>query len=138
MMNETLGNVHFALTFVFVNVVFLPQFVLGFMGHQRRIANPDFFSALQTPEAQQLQLISTVGAVLLLLSQTTFLVNFATSLFRGKAAGRNPWRANTLEWMADSPPPHGNWPQPPTVYRGPYEYSAPGCDEDFQPQGAAS
>jgi cytochrome c oxidase subunit 1 len=137
MMNETLGKVHFALTFLFVNAVFLPQFVLGFMGHQRRIANPDFFSALQTPEAQQLQLISTVGVVLLLLAQIPFLVNFSMSLIRGTVAERNPWRANTLEWMADSPPPHGNWPEPPTVYRGPYEYSAPGSDEDFLPQGAA-
>ena len=137
MMNETLGNVHFALTFISVNVVFLPQFVLGFMGHQRRIANPDLFAALQTPQAQLMEFVSTVGVVLLLLSQIPFLVNFALSLIRGQAAEKNPWRANTLEWMADSPPPHGNWHEPPTVYRGPYEYSAPGRDEDFQPQGVA-
>ena len=24
---------------------------------------------------------------------------------RGKVAGPNPWRANTLEWVAPSPPP---------------------------------
>ena len=74
---------------------------------------------------------------MLLLSQIPFLVNFAMSLIRGPVAEKNPWRANTLEWMADSPPPHGNWHEPPTVYRGPYEYSAPGRDEDFQPQGVA-
>ena len=41
----------------------------------------------------------------------------------------NPWNANTLEWAAASPPPHGNWgPTLPTVYRGPYEYSVARAD----------
>ena len=57
------------------------------------------------------------------------------SMFRGPKAGKNPWQANTLEWTADSPPPHGNWPKElPTVYRGPYEYSVPDRDEDYWPQ----
>ena len=49
-------------------------------------------------------------------------------------AAKNPWNANTLEWSADSPPPHGNFPVMPTVYRGPYEYAVPGRDSDFWPQ----
>jgi cytochrome c oxidase subunit 1 len=47
----------------------------------------------------------------------------------------NPWNATTLEWGAPSPPPHLNWgPTLPTVYRGPYEYSAPESSTDFLPQ----
>ena len=46
----------------------------------------------------------------------------------------NPWRATTLEWTIPSPPPHGNFAEMPTVYRGPYEYSVPGHDEDYWPQ----
>ena len=46
----------------------------------------------------------------------------------------NPWRATTLEWTVPSPPPHGNFAELPTVYRGPYEYSVPGHEEDFWPQ----
>ena len=53
------------------------------------------------------------------------------SLKSGEKAGNNPWNATTVEWSAPSPPPHGNFTTTPVVYRGPYEYSAPGADEDF-------
>ena len=53
----------------------------------------------------------------------------------GKKAEKNPWKANSLEWTADSPPPHGNWPEGlPNCYRGPYEYSHPDREEDYWPQ----
>ena len=76
----------------------------------------------------------TGNIVVMLLFQLVFLYNFIVSLFRGQKAGNNPWRANTLEWTTSSPPPHGNWAEMPTVYRGPYEYSVPGRAEDFWPQ----
>ncbi|MFW9769857.1 MAG: cbb3-type cytochrome c oxidase subunit I [Candidatus Thorarchaeota archaeon] len=136
MLNETLGKIHFGLTFLFVNVTFLPLFPLGFMGHQRRIANPQFFDNLRNAEVQQLHWVATVGAIGLLLSQIPFLFNFAWSLLRGARAGRNPWRANTLEWAAPSPPGHGNFERRPLVSRGPYEYSPPGGSDDFLPQNA--
>ena len=43
-------------------------------------------------------------------------------------------RATTLEWATPTPPPHGNFPEPPVVYCGPYEYSVPGTPRDFSPQ----
>ena len=48
----------------------------------------------------------------------------------------NPWKATTLEWVACPSPPlgHGNFPEIPKVYRGPYEYSVPGEKDDFTPQ----
>ena len=52
----------------------------------------------------------------------------------GETASRNPWQANTLEWIAASPPPHGNFEVQPVVYRGPYEYSSPEVKEDWLPQ----
>ena len=67
-------------------------------------------------------------------SQIFFLFNFFWSLFAGKKADRNPWQANTLEWTAPSPPPHGNFDVTPTVYRGAYEYSSPEVKEDWLPQ----
>jgi cytochrome c oxidase subunit 1 len=77
----------------------------------------------------------TQGALLLGAAQLVLIVNFFWSLFAGKVAGKNPWHANTLEWEAPSPPPHGNFPGPvPTVYRGPYEYSSPLVAEDYLPQ----
>ena len=66
--------------------------------------------------------------------QFVFIWNFIYSLFRGPVAEDNPWKANTLEWLAPSPPPHGNFAEFPTVYRGPYEYNVPGRATDFWPQ----
>lgn len=64
-----------------------------------------------------------------------FIANFFWSLLRGPRAGRNPWEANTLEWTAPSPPPHGNWgPTLPVVYRWPYDYAVPGAPDDYVPQ----
>ena len=55
--------------------------------------------------------------------------NFIYSMFFGRKAGRNPWHANSLEWMAPSPPGHGNFDFQPIVYRGPYEYGSPEVDD---------
>jgi cytochrome c oxidase subunit 1 len=137
MMNELLGRIHFVLTFVFVNLTFLPMFPLGLMGHQRRIATPNFFEFLRDPDVQRMQWLATVGAIGLLLSQIPFIVNVVWSMVRGPKAEANPWRANTLEWVPPSPPPHGNWGgSPPEVHRGPYEYSLPDQEEDWLPQNA--
>jgi cytochrome c oxidase subunit I len=132
MMNETLGKIHFWLTFFAFNLVFLPMFRLGIGGHMRRIYNPLQYEFLR-PLAPVNQFI-TVAAIVLLLSQLPFIANFVTSMWLGKQAEANPWRANTLEWAAPSPPPHGNFETIPTVYRGPYEYSRPGAETDWLPQ----
>jgi len=72
------------------------------------------------------------SAWLLGLVQIFFIVNFIMSIKGGKRVeSDNPWDATTLEWATPTPPPHGNFPETPTVYRGPYEYSVPGSDEDF-------
>jgi cytochrome c oxidase subunit 1 len=76
----------------------------------------------------------TVCAFLLVVGQIPFVVNFFWCLFAGKKAENNPWEANTLEWSAPSPPPHGNFGAIPEVYRGPYEYSSPEVREDYLPQ----
>jgi cytochrome c oxidase subunit 1 len=72
--------------------------------------------------------------VVMLIFQFIFLYNYISSAFRGPKAEKNPWKANTLEWHAASPPPHGNFPVMPTVYRGPYEYSHPDRKQDYWPQ----
>ncbi len=132
LMNEPWGKVHFALTFVFANCTFFPMHILGMGLHMRRIFDPTLYEWLRP--MQPLNQFMTISALCLGLAQVIFLVNFAVSLFRGPVAGRNPWKSNTLEWTAPSPPPHGNFETPPVVYRGPYEYSAPETDEDYLPQ----
>ena len=68
-------------------------------------------------------------------AQLIVFYNVIMSWRSGEKAPKNPWKANTLEWTADSPPPHGNWPEGlPNCYRGPYEYSHPDREEDYWPQ----
>jgi len=132
MMNETWGKVHFALTYIFFNLTFFPMHFLGVGGHMRRIYNPTQYEFLQP--LQDWNVFITTAALILGASQIPFLVNFVWSLFAGKKAERNPWQANTLEWVPPSPPPHGNFDVQPIVYRGPYEYSSPEVKEDWLPQ----
>jgi cytochrome c oxidase subunit 1 len=69
------------------------------------------------------------------LAQLPFIFNFFWSIKHGKEThSDNPWGATTLEWQTPTPPPHGNFPKPVVVYRGPYEYSVPGRPTDFTPQ----
>jgi cytochrome c oxidase subunit 1 len=135
MLNETLGKIHFWGTIIPYNLIFIPLFVLGAAGDHRRIYSYELFPDLASPALQNLRVFATVATVVMLAFQSVFLVNFVWSLWRGKRAERNPWKSNTLEWTADSPPPHGNWPgEMPRVYRGPYEYSHPDRKEDYWPQ----
>jgi cytochrome c oxidase subunit 1 len=135
-LNETLGKIHFWGTIVGFNCAFIPLFITGLAGDHRRIYSYEGFAQLATPGLQELRIIATMGAITMLLFQLPFLVNFFVSLRTGEKAEANPWKANTLEWTVPSPPPHGNFAEFPTVYRGPYEYGAPEREEDYWPQNA--
>jgi cytochrome c oxidase subunit 1 len=134
MMNDTLGKIHFWGTVIPFNLIFIPLFIVGVAGQHRRIYDYSYFPDLATPELQMLRVIATIAMVVMLGFQVIFLYNYFFSMFRGRKAEKNPWKSNTLEWTAESPPPHGNWPELPTVYRGPYEYSVPGREKDYWPQ----
>ena len=131
-MNETLGKIHFWGTSIAFNCIFIPLFVLGAAGEHRRIFDYSTFPELA--HWQPWRQFATVSLVLMLLFQIPFLFNFIYSMFKGKKADANPWKANTLEWVAPSPPPHGNFAVMPEVFRGPYEYSVPGREKDYWPQ----
>src|SRR3546814_9639420 len=83
-----------------------------------------------------LNVFITVTALVVGVVQVLFLFNLVWSLFKGREASGNPWRATTLEWQTpETPPPHGNWGKDlPVVYRWAYDYSVPGAAEDFIPQ----
>jgi cytochrome c oxidase subunit 1 len=131
-MNETTNKIHAALTFVTLQAVFFPMHLLGVGGMMRRIYNPLQYDFLQ--HLQPINVLVTWSAILLGFAQILFVANFVWSLFAGKESGRNPWNANTLEWTALSPPPHGNFEAIPVVCRGPYEYSSPTMTQDYLPQ----
>ncbi|MGH2404075.1 MAG: cytochrome c oxidase subunit I [bacterium] len=133
MMNERLGRIHFWVTFVGIYATFFPMHFVGIAGMMRRIYSTAIYAHLK--DVGPLNSFISIAAVGLGVAQLIFAYNFLHSLFRGPKAERNPWRATTLEWQADSPPPHGNWGSHlPEVHRWPYDYSVPGAEEDYIPQ----
>ena len=134
MLSDTLGKVHFWGTVLPFNAIFIPLFILGSRGDHRRIFSYEGFPDLNNAPMQNMRIFATMALVTMLLFQFVFIFNIIKSLIAGKAAGKNPWQANTLEWVAESPPPHGNFKVYPEVYRPPYEYSVPGRASDFWPQ----
>jgi cytochrome c oxidase subunit 1 len=105
-LHEGWGYVQFVLMFTGFHMTFLVQHVLGTEGMPRRVAT---YTAADGPLWANLNLISTIGAMILAVSTLPFLWNVYRSLRKGEPAGDNPWDAGTLEWWAPSPPPHGNF-----------------------------
>ncbi|MEM7456625.1 MAG: cbb3-type cytochrome c oxidase subunit I [Planctomycetota bacterium] len=141
MMSEKLGKLHFLLTFIFLNGTFYPMHLLGARGFPRRYADPYEMEGMA--ELMPMNEFMTWCAFAMGATQLIFVLNFFGSMLFGRRAGRNPWKANTLEWTAPSPPPHGNFDFQPVVYRGAYEYSHPEVvelegDVDYFPQTAGS
>jgi len=132
MFNNTLGWIHFWMTFVFFNLTFFPMHNLGLGGMMRRIADPTVYDCLK--QLQPLNVVCTIGAMGLGLATIPFVVNIVWSMLNGPKAPANPWNSTTLEWTVSHPIPHGNFAVTPTVYHGPYEYSVPGLARDFLPQ----
>jgi cytochrome c oxidase subunit I len=147
-LNETLGKLHFWLTFAGVYCVFMPMHWLGLMAHARvpgsevaantALGTPSLASLGSSPGAS-LRTFVTVATILTVAAQILFVLNLVWSLWRGeKTEDRNPWRATTLEWSVPSPPPIDNFgASEPMVYRGAYEFSASGARTDFAPQNVA-
>ncbi len=120
MYDETLGKLHFWLTFIFFNLTFMPMHWLGLEGMPRRVYD-------YAPRFADLNFFISVCAFALGASTLVFLYNIVHSWKYGEIAPANPWRALTLEWQVSSPPPIFNFDEPPQVVGGPYEYGTPGA-----------
>jgi cytochrome c oxidase subunit 1 len=100
MYNEKLGNLHFWLLFIGVNLVFFPQHFLGLAGMPRRY--------IDYPDAYALwNFWSSIGAYIAGLGTLVFLYTVYEAFSKKRVAGDNPWGvgATTLEWTLPSPPP---------------------------------
>src|SRR6188768_690114 len=98
--NELLGQLHFWVFFVGVNVMFFPQHFLGLQGMPRRYPDyPDAFAKWNG--------IASHGYEIMAAGMVIFFVNIIWSMISGKKAEGNPWGegATTLEWTLSSPPP---------------------------------
>jgi cytochrome c oxidase subunit I len=130
MMNETLGKIHFYLTFIGVYTIFTPMHFLGIAGTPRRY--PDFKELEFMGRLMPVQQFITYAAFFTVTVQFIFIINLFWSLKKGAKAPMNPWEATTLEWTIPSPPPFDNFAGVhPVVNHGPYEYSVPGAPKDF-------
>jgi cytochrome c oxidase subunit 1 len=134
-MSESLGKLHFWPSFVFMNLIFMPMFFAGMAGLSRRLADggASYRVLARGAALQQAVVLRRVGTRPR--RRSPFIINFFWSRKHGKPTEANAWHATTLEWSAaPSPPPHGNFAEPPVVHRGPYEYSVPGASRDYTPQ----
>ncbi len=132
-MSECLGKIHFWGSLIAVNGIFMPMFIQGLAGVNRRLHTPNIYA--HSEAVQSTNVFMSYSAWILGVVQLIFIFNFFWSIKKGKKVeSDNPWGATTLEWATPTPPPHGNFPQPPVVYRGPYEYASPETSEDYLPQ----
>ena len=132
-MSDTLGRLHFFPSIIAINGIFFPMFIQGMAGVHRRWYDGGASYDIAKPVLHW-NVFMSWSAWILGAAQIFFVINLFWSIWRGRRAERNAWDATTLEWSASSPPPHDNFDEPVTVYRGPYEYSVPGAAKDFSPQ----
>jgi cytochrome c oxidase subunit 1 len=110
MYSESIGKLHFWLTFIGVNIVFFPQHFLGLAGMPRRIPDyPDAFA--------DWNFISSIGAYISGFGTLVFFFGVAQAFMRRQHAAANPWGAGatTLEWTLPSPPPFHQYNELPLV-----------------------
>ena len=130
MMNETLGKLHFWLTFIGAYAIFMPMHYYGMAAGLRRYSQSTEVAYIL--KLLPLQKFISYAAFITIASQFIFLFNLFWSMAKGKKATDNPWEATTLEWTTATPPPHDNFGgQTPVVHNGPYEYSVPGAPKDY-------
>jgi len=111
LLNEGLGKVHFWSTLIAMNLTFFPMHFVGLLGMPRRV-----YTYAPGMGFDTMNMMSTVGALLLALSVLVFVINFLASIRGGKVAGNDPWGGASLEWAIPSPPPAYNFASLPEVH----------------------
>jgi cytochrome c oxidase subunit 1 len=134
MMDETLGRLHFWLSFVGAYCIFMPFHYLGMAGNIRRYSSfPDDFLQPLIPVHKWI----TIAALMTGAAQLIFVYNLIHSRFWGKPAPDNPWEATSLEWSTATPPPWDNFGgKHPVVYHDPYQYGVQSSVGDYVMQAS--
>ncbi len=109
-LNEKLGNWHFWISLIGMNLTFFPMHFSGLLGMPRRYYQYDAGQGLEL-----FNMISSVGTAILMLGTLFGLINVIKSWKGGEPASSNPWGAPTLEWTIPSPPPDYNFAELPQV-----------------------
>src|SRR5437588_10778650 len=134
MMNESLGKLHFWLTFIGTYCIFMPFHYLGLAGNVRRYSA--FVDDFLVPLIPVHRFI-TIAALCTGAAQLIFLYNLIHSRFRGAPAPDNPWECTSLEWIMPSPPPFDNFGgKHVVVYHDPYQYGVKSSTGDYLMQNS--
>jgi cytochrome c oxidase subunit 1 len=110
MLDERLGQAHFWLQMVAMNLAFFPMHFVGLLGMPRRV-----YTYAPNMGFDTMNMMSTVGALMILPAILIFCWNLWKSARDGKPAGNDPWGGATLEWAIPSPPPVYNFGSLPEV-----------------------
>jgi cytochrome c oxidase subunit 1 len=113
MYNIKLANIAWGFLFTGFNVLYFPLFIIGIQGMPRR-----YFDYL--PQFQTGHVISTIGAIILVIGIILMLYNLIYYRHRGAVAPSNPWKGVTLEWQIESPPTIENFDEIPEINSPPY------------------
>jgi cytochrome c oxidase subunit 1 len=111
LLSERLGQWHFWLTMLAMNVTFFPMHFVGLLGMPRRV-----YTYAEHMGFDTMNLVSTIGAFAIAVSVLIFMWNFLVSLRSGQVAGNDPWGGSSLEWAIPSPPPPYNFGSVPVVH----------------------
>jgi cytochrome o ubiquinol oxidase subunit 1 len=107
------GKVSFGLWLVGFYTVFMPLYILGLMGVQRRWNHHD------DPSMQIYFIVAAFGAVLILCGIAAFLLQFVVGYMKRdqlRDLTGDPWNGRTLEWSTSSPPPPYNFAFTPVIH----------------------
>ena len=110
MLSESLGKLHFWITFIGVNLTFFPMHFVGLAGMPRRIPDyPDAYAGWN--------MVSTYGSYISAFGVLVFLFALWRGFTVGAKASENPWGdgATTLEWTLPSPPNFHSYDELPEI-----------------------
>lgn len=110
------ANIAWVFNFVGFNVLYFPLFIIGIQGMPRR-----YYDYL--PQFETGQVISTIGAFILITGLIMMVWNLVYHRKRGAIAPANPWKGVTLEWLIPSPPSHENFDVIPEIKTKPYLFA---------------
>ena len=116
MYNNRIANIAWGILFAGFNLLYFPLFIIGIQGMPRR-----YFDYL--PQFTTGQVISSIGAFILISGLILMTGNLIYHRRRGAIAPANPWKGVTLEWLIPSPPPHENFDEIPEIKHKPYLFA---------------
>ncbi len=109
-MGESMGRWSLLLILIGVHATFFPMFLAGLDGQP-----VDVYRYFEGQGLDTYNLIATIGAFVLATGILLSIINAMASVRSGVPAGPDPWRGETLEWYALSPPPEHNFDVVPDV-----------------------